>query len=179
MEMKQSIPVKDAMTRKALTAGPATTVAKAAKIMSKNKRGSLIIAKSRKPIGIITERDILTKVVSEDLKPSEVSVDKIMSSPVVTTTADQDVIDATRTLVHKKIRHLPVTQGGRIIGVLTASDITAISPGLVELAPERGELPAEEEFEESVCEVCGEMTRTLHDMNGMLVCEDCRDFLSR
>ena len=93
---------------------------------------------------------------------------------------DQDVIDAARTLVHKKIRHLPVTQRSRLIGVLTAGDITAISPGLVEITPERVEIQAEEEeFEESVCEVCGDVTQSLHDLNGMLVCEDCRDFLSR
>jgi signal-transduction protein with cAMP-binding, CBS, and nucleotidyltransferase domain len=161
-----------------LTVGPRTTVAKAAKLMSQNGVGSLIVVKKKKPVGILTERDLLMKVVSEDLKPSRIRVGKIMSSPVITTAPDQDVIEAARVLISRKIRRLPVVDRGKLVGILTASDITAVSPELIEVLPEHRELSSEEEFEESVCEVCGEIASGLHEMNGMLVCEKCRDFLS-
>ncbi len=176
--MKRSVPVKDAMTMNVLTVGPRTTVAKAAKLMSQNGVGSLIVVKKKKPVGILTERDLLMKVVSEDLKPSRIRVGKIMSSPVITTGPDQDVIEAARVLISRKIRRLPVVDRGKLVGILTASDITAVSPELIEVLPEHRELSSEEEFEESVCEVCGEIASGLHEMNGMLVCEKCRDFLS-
>lgn len=176
--MNRSVPVRDAMARNVLTVGSRTTVAKAAKLMSQNGVGSLIVVKKKKPVGILTERDLLMKVVSEDLKPSRILVGKIMSSPVITTTPDQDVIEAARTLIRRKIRRLPVVDGGKLVGILTASDITAVSPKLIEVLPEHRELPPEEKFEESVCEVCGEIAPDLYDMNGTLVCEKCRDFLS-
>jgi len=80
--------------------------------------------------------------------------------------------------VRNKIRRLPVIDRGRLIGIVTASDITAVSPDLIEVLPERPQLPPSEEIEESVCEVCGEVTASLHEVNGMWVCENCRDFLS-
>lgn len=175
--MKRSVPVRDAMTQKALTAGPRTTVARAAKVMSERGVGSIIIVKGKKPVGILTERDLLMKVVATDMKPSKVLVGKVMSSPVLTITPEADITDAARTMVRNKIRRLPVVEGGRLIGIVTASDITAISPELTGVLPERPQLLAPEEIEESVCEVCGEVTASLHEVNGMWVCENCKDFL--
>jgi len=176
--MKRSVPVRSAMTEKVLTAGPKTTVARAAKIMSERGVGSIIIVKSKKPVGILTERDLLMKVVATDMRASKVLVSKVMSSPVLTIGPEADVADAARTMVRNKIRRLPVIDRGRLIGIVTASDITAVSPDLIEVLPERPQLPPSEEIEESVCEVCGEVTASLHEVNGMWVCENCRDFLS-
>jgi len=176
--MKRSISVKSAMTEKVLTAGPKTTVARAAKIMSERGVGSIIIVKSKKPVGILTERDLLMKVVATDMRPSKVLVNKVMSSPVLTIGPEADVADAARTMVRNKIRRLPVMDRGRLIGIVTASDITAVSPDLLEVLPERPQPPPSEEIEESVCEVCGEVTSSLHEVNGMWVCDNCKDFLS-
>jgi CBS domain-containing protein len=176
--VKRVVPVRAAMTEKVLTAGPRTTVARAAKLMSERGVGSIVIVQGKKPIGILTERDLLMKVVAADLRPSKVLVGKVMSSPVLTIGPDADVAEAARIMIRNKIRRLPVVERGRLIGIVTASDITAISPELIEVLPERPELPAKEVIEESVCEVCGEVTSSLYEVNGMWVCENCRDFLS-
>ncbi|MDI6819430.1 MAG: CBS domain-containing protein [Candidatus Hodarchaeaceae archaeon] len=175
--MKRVIPVRAAMTEKVLTAGPRTTVAKAAKLMSERGVGSIIITQGKKPVGILTERDLLMKVVSVDLRPSKVLVSKVMSSPVLTVGPETEVAEAARVMIRNRIRRLPVVDRGRLVGIVTASDITAISPELIEVLPERPELPPREEIDESVCEVCGEVTASLHEVNGMWVCENCRDFL--
>jgi ribosomal protein L37AE/L43A len=60
------------------------------------------------------------------------------------------------------------------VGIITASDIAAISPQLTDVVAHH-EVPAGEEIEESVCEVCGEVTTSLYEVNGMWVCENCRD----
>jgi signal-transduction protein with cAMP-binding, CBS, and nucleotidyltransferase domain len=146
--------------------------------MSERGVGSIIIVKSKKPVGILTERDLLMKVVATDQRPSKVPVGKVMSSPVLTISPDVEVTEAARVMVRNRIRRLPVVDRGRLIGIVTASDITAVSPELIGVLPERPELPSPEEIEESVCEVCGEVTASLYEINGMWVCENCRDFLS-
>jgi len=176
--VKRSVPVKGAMTEKVLTVSPKTTVAKAAKLMSARGVGSIVIVKGKKPVGILTERDLLMKVVATDMRSSKVLVGKVMSSPVLTIGPEVDVTDAARTMIRNKIRRLPVMDRGRLVGIVTASDITAVSPELMEVLPERPQTPAPEVIEESVCEVCGEVTGSLHEVNGMWVCENCRDFLS-
>jgi len=77
-------------------------------------------------------------------------------------------------MAHGKIRRLPVVEKGILIGILTASDITAISPELTELVS-HPEMLEREEVGQSVCEVCGEVTTALSEVNGMWVCENCRD----
>ena len=162
------------MTEKVITATPNTTVARAAKIMAERGIGSIIIAKSRNPVGILTERDFLMKVVSMDLKPSKVRVGKIMSTPIITIDPDADVTEAAMTMVRNRIRRLPVVEQGKLVGILTTSDLTAISPRLAEMVT-HPEVPVREEIEQSVCEICGEVRTTLYEVNGMWVCENCRD----
>jgi len=176
--MKRNVPVSEAMTEKVLTTAATTSVAQAAKLMAERGVGSIIVVKGKEPVGILTERDLLMKVVSVDAKPSTVRVSKVMSSPVITISPETDITDAARTMVRNKIRRLPVVERGRLTGIITASDITMISPELMEVLPSRAEVPRGEEVEESVCEVCGEVTASLHEVNGMWVCDNCRDFLS-
>ena len=172
--MKRIVSVRDAMTGKVLTATPNTTVAKAAKLMAERGVGSIIVVKSKKPVGILTERDLLMKVVSLNLMPSKVRVGKIMSAPIQTIEPDTDITEAARIMARSKIRRLPVVERGGLIGILTASDITAISPELIGVVTSP-EMPAREEIDQSVCEACGEVTAALHEVNGMWVCEHCRD----
>jgi len=172
--MKRVVSAKEAMTTKVLVSGPKTTVARAAKMMASRGVGSIVIVKGKTPVGILTERDVLMKVVSEDLKASKVLVVKVMSTPVMTITPDTDVSEVAKTMSKNRIRRLPVVSGGKLVGIITASDVTAISPELIE-ALSRPEEISKEEVEESVCESCGEVTADLYEVNGTWVCENCRD----
>ncbi|MBS3815426.1 MAG: CBS domain-containing protein [Hadesarchaea archaeon] len=175
--MDRSVPVKDAMTVNVLTAGPQKTVAKAAEVMTENGVGSLVIVRENKPIGIVTERDILDKVVSSDLKPSEVRVSNVMSKPLITVKPEFDMLDAMRLMVKNRIRRLPVVQDEELVGIVTAQDVTEVSPQILEVIPEREEIEPPEEVEESVCEVCGEARKSLYEWNGKWICDECRDYL--
>jgi CBS domain-containing protein len=172
--MKRVVSIMDAMTKKVLTASPNTTVAKAAKMMAERGVGSIIIVKGKKPVGILTERDLLMKVLSVDLVPSRVHVGKIMSAPIISIGPGTDITEAARIMAKNNVRRLPVVEQGKLVGIITASDITAVSPQLIDVMA-RPEVPASEEIEESVCEVCGEVTTALYEVNGMWVCENCRD----
>lgn len=175
--MKHMVSVRDAMETNVLTAGRNTTVVKAAKAMAERGVGSIIIVDRKRPVGILTERDLLIKVVSADLKPSKVRVGKIMSTPIITTTPDADQMEAARLMAKSKVRRLPVVENGKIVGVVTAMDIAVISPEIAETV-EHTEQPTRERIDQSVCEACGEVTTDLYEVNGSWVCENCRDSMS-
>ncbi len=169
------------MSHNVLTALRSTNVAKAAKMMAEVDVGSVIVIEDKKPVGIITERDVLMKVVSGDVKPSTVRVGKIMSAPLITISPDKDIVEAARIMAKNKIRRIPVVEGGKLVGIITSSDITSISPELAEKMDHAEPSAAQIEraqtntLDESVCEVCGEVRTDLYEVNGMWVCENCRD----
>ncbi|MFH1821539.1 MAG: CBS domain-containing protein [Methanobacteriota archaeon] len=175
--MKRVVPVREAMRTVVLTAIKGTNVARAAKLMAENNVGSILVMEGKKPVGILTERDLLMKVVSEDLKPSTVRVGRIMSAPLITIDPDTDIVEAAKILANNKIRRLPVVKNGKLVGIVTASDIAVISPALAEIVaqPERY---LEDRVDHSVCETCGEVTTDLYEVNGMWVCEHCRGTMS-
>ena len=96
------------MKRNPTMIGIEATVAMAAKAMCQEEVGSVIILDHNKPIGIVTEEDINCKVVAKDLKPSKVHVNEIMSTPLITVSADKTFGDAAHMMVKHKVRRLPV-----------------------------------------------------------------------
>ncbi len=171
--MRRTIPVHEVMTREVVTISPKDTIAKAAKLMSAKRVGCLVVVQSQKPIGILTERDILTKVVGLDLKASKVLVGEIMSTPPITITPEVDVTEAAKLMSKHNIRRLPVVNEGKLVGIVTSSDIASVLPEVKEL--NLMEVPPAEEMGTSVCEVCGQFTNDLYEVNGKWVCESCRD----
>ncbi|MGQ9788093.1 MAG: CBS domain-containing protein [Candidatus Hadarchaeaceae archaeon] len=172
--MKRVIPVREAMRTEVLKVVRGTNVARAAKLMASKDVGSIVVVDGKKPVGILTEKDLLMKVVSEDLKPSKIRVGKIMSAPLITIDPDADIVEAAKIMASHKIRRIPVVKKGKLVGIVNSSDITAISPALSELMAHPERIP-EERVEQSVCENCGEVTTDLYEVNGTWVCENCRD----
>jgi CBS domain-containing protein len=82
--MLRKLPVKEIMSKTPVVIRQSSSVSKAAKMMKKNNVGSLIVVDRKHPKGIVTERDILLKVIARDINPAKINVKKIMSSPVVT-----------------------------------------------------------------------------------------------
>jgi len=171
--MRKTIPVKEVMTKEVITISPKDSIAQAAKLMSSNRVGCLVVIQDKTPIGIITERDILTKVVGLDLKPSKVLVGEVMSSPPVTVNPDTSVSEAARLMRKHDIRRLPVVNEGKLVGIVTASDLASVIPDMAEYSD--FPVPPAEEVGTSVCEVCGEFTTHLYEVNGRWVCESCKD----
>jgi len=176
--MRNRILVGEIMTKEVLTIGPNSSVMKAAKMMAERSVGSIVVVEKEKPVGIVTERDLLMKVISADLKPSRIPVKKIMTKPVITTTPQTDIVDAVRLMARHRIRRLPVVDGGKLVGIITTRDIMRISPELLE-ANMTQPMATGERIEGSICEVCGEFTTHLYEVNGMWVCESCRDEMER
>ena len=117
-----SILVKDIMTKALISVNTETTVFQVAKMMQQGGIGAVLVKKDDHLVGIITDRDYATKIVSNNL-PSDTSVEKIMSSPLITINFDESISAAAQRMTSKKIRKLGVTDNGKIIGLITSTDL--------------------------------------------------------
>jgi len=124
--------VKDVMTREVITAEPEISVQDAAKAMDKNRIGSIVLVSKDKLVGILTERDIVIKLVMEDLSASETQVSDVMTTDPVLIEDDADVDDAIEAMNEHKVKRLPVVSGSNLVGIITVSDICALQPEAVE-----------------------------------------------
>lgn len=110
----------DLEKHKAITIAPETTVREAAQIMRDHYLSSLVVESS--PPGIITDRDLRSRVLAAGLS-DDTAVAQVMSAPALTMSADQLVFEALMTMLERRIHHIPITENGHIIGVVTDTDI--------------------------------------------------------
>jgi len=114
--------VKDIMHR--ITKVPSSiSISEAARVMDQKLIGSVLVEEKDKIIGIMTERDILRKIVAKGENPDKLKVKDIMSQPLITIDANEDIINASKKLDEYRIRRLVVTENGKIIGKVTANSI--------------------------------------------------------
>lgn len=142
--MKIGVTVMDAMTRNPVHVSQDTTLDNCAKIMKQKHVGSLLITENEKVIGIVTEQDIVRKAVIKNLKPSKVKVKEIMEKKLVTITPEEDIFEAISVMRDYNIRHLPIVNEGKFVGLITTKDILKIEPDLFELLVEKIELREKE-----------------------------------
>jgi CBS domain-containing protein len=128
--------VRDFMTRNVKTVRPDSTVKEAVSKMNKFRIGSIIVMQGKKPVGIITERDILERIVEPCMEPTAIRAKDIMSSPVMFTSPEVSIEDAARFMATKKIKKLAVTENGKLVGIVTSMDLMRASPKLISLMEE-------------------------------------------
>ncbi|MEM0364137.1 MAG: CBS domain-containing protein [Candidatus Nitrosocaldus sp.] len=115
--------LKDIMIRDVITISPDKTAQDAARLMAEHGIGSVVVMDSDKVIGIITERDLVRKVCAKDIPSSKVKIQDIMSTPIITAEPDLPIEAAVQRMFNNKIRRLPIVENGRLVGIVTISDI--------------------------------------------------------
>jgi len=135
--------VKDLMSANVVSIDSEATVKDAASKMAQQEIGSLVVMEQNKPVGIVTERDLLSRVLALGRNAEATRVKMVMSKPLICAGPDMDVTEATRFMVAKGIKKLPITQEGRLIGILTLTDLCAAQPDIYELIEKetKGRLP--------------------------------------
>jgi len=172
--MKLYATVREVMNKDIKTVEPGDTIIKAAQIMKNENIGSVLI--KGYPMGIVTATDILHKHVATR---SGKYVKDIATTPVITISSNKSIEQAAKLMTERKIEKLPVIEGDKIIGIITATDILRFEPLLFEMLIEKirivSEPVAEEEkFEYYQCELCGNYSDDVEETGGKFLCSECR-----
>lgn len=115
--------VRSVMTKLVITTKTDSSVREAAELMRKKNVGSIVVTYEGKPVGIVTERDMVERVVARGLDASKVQMKEIMSKSLITTTGEMPIIEAIRMMQKKKIRRLLIMENRRLIGIITQRDL--------------------------------------------------------
>jgi len=122
--------VKDIMTHRVKTVAGSATIHEAAVTMTKSKIGSVVVVDGLKPIGILTEGDV-SRAVAKGIDVRKTSAKNVMGKPLITTTADVRLEEAARLMASSGVKKLPVVEQGKIVGIVTQTDIVGSSFDLV------------------------------------------------
>jgi CBS domain-containing protein len=125
--------VKEIMTTDVKTIRPEDNIKRLAEMMVKNKIGSLVVVEgSGEVVGIATERDIIEDIILLGKSPEEVKVRDVMTKDIITVNPGDTLEEAAEVMVNHKIKKLPVIDKGRLVGIVTATDLIAYENRLVE-----------------------------------------------
>ncbi len=120
-----SVRVGDLMTRTVVTLDVRVTANEVAKLMLEPKVDSFPVTEKGKLVGIVTGWDVLTKVVAKSLDPGKVRAKEFMTRSPITCSPDTSVLQATKLMNKNSVKHIPVVQNDKIVGIFTTSDVTA------------------------------------------------------
>ena len=171
--------VREVMNSPAIAVSPSASVWTVARKMRDHKIGSVIVTRGSEPLGIVTDSDIVLKTVATNTLPSKVKVKAIMSSPLTTIESETDIVEAARLMRSHGVRRLGVTYKNELVGIVTVSDLTAVTPELVELISEktrifRGERSRRKSLLAGYCDSCNQWSDYLLEVDGKSICEECR-----
>ncbi len=173
------IRVREVMNNPLVTGSPDEPVNGIARKMAENRVGSVVIMRDDEVLGIVTDGDIVNKVVAKNCRPSDLRAEEIMSSPLHTIEANKDVTEAARVMRRLGIKRLGVTYKGHLVGIISMSDVLNVTPELVDLVSEkarilRGEPVRRKRYISGYCDLCGQWSDYLLEVDGRYLCEECR-----
>jgi CBS domain-containing protein len=115
--------VRDIMVQRVVTINADATLKSAARLMNQHEIGCLIAVDSRKIVGIITERDLLRKVLEKSKDPSKMKVCEIMSRKLVLGVPTMEINGAARLMLKNNVKKLPIVVEGQLVGLITLTDV--------------------------------------------------------
>ncbi|MBN2567579.1 CBS domain-containing protein [Candidatus Woesearchaeota archaeon] len=119
--------IKDWMVKNVVTISKQRTVKEACEMMDAHDVGTLVVVEVKKPIGILTERDIIRQIIAVDKDPRHMKVHEVMTKQVFTVGADDDVAKVSREMTLHHVKRLPVVnKAGHLIGIVTSTDMIKI-----------------------------------------------------
>ncbi|HJW96676.1 MAG TPA: CBS domain-containing protein [archaeon] len=174
------IKVKNIMKTRVITADPGVSITHAAKMMTNNRVGSIIVIKSGKPVGIVTDDDIVG-IVAGNRNPNVVKIRDIpVRKKFVTASPEETITEVTKKMIKNGIKRVPVVKNGKLIGIVSDKEILLVSPELLDILSEKLKMRVEsvarpERTISGICEECGEYSDSLTNVAGSWLCEDCTD----
>ncbi len=136
--MGAGLKVGDVMTKHVVSLQQDASVYQAARLMLEHNIGSIVVLSGRQVKGMITEGDIVRKVIAEGKDAKNTLVSSVMSTPVQVISCDVDIVDAAKVMKKSSIKRLPVVnEKEEVVGIITETDIVRLLPSLIDLIEER------------------------------------------
>jgi len=134
--LESAVLVRDVMTSDVKTARPDDTLREVIEKMVKFHIGSIVVVQEKRPVGIITERDVLVQLPRMTTDLNVTRAKDLMSCPVRTIGEGETVEEASRFMTEKHIKKLPVTRGDKLVGIVTSTDVMRSASRLTDLYEE-------------------------------------------
>ncbi|WP_292388669.1 CBS domain-containing protein [Methanosarcina sp. UBA5] len=187
-EIEREVSVAEVMNKAVIVMDINSDIPTIAREMISRDAGSVIITENGKAMGIITERDFVKGIVTEDRKPGEVKASEILSTPLITVEPETSIVEVSEIMLKANIKRLPVLEKGRIIGLISNTDILMVTPGLNTIlkelidmnreailsTPSIEEISEAEDFQTGICESCNVFSYDLRFVDGRYLCGNCR-----
>ena len=186
----KNILVADVMTRDPVAAKPDDSLYDCAKKMVRKKVGALILVEDKKIVGFVSQKDILWAIVKKpNINLKKITANQVSPKRVVTIKSKATLEYAIKIMKKKKFDRLPVvTKDKNLAGIITIKDILSFNPEMYPELEEFAKIREEQEKlkrvekakariidSEGVCEQCGKVDIVFYKVNGMLICEDCKN----
>lgn len=173
--------VKEIMSKPAVIIDYNKTAKEAGQLMRKKRIGFLVATKRNKAVGIISDADLINKIIVGGKSPQRAKIKDLMSTPMIALSPEEDVMEAVRKIKKNNIHRMPVVDKGKVVGVLSLTDIARSSPEMHYLLEYRQEMKKHpiaiiEEETSGICESCDNYSEHLRKaIDGRWMCDMCRD----
>jgi CBS domain-containing protein len=179
LDLRRNLLVREAMSSPVVTVLENDSVAEAARVMKEHGIGAIIAqGGDSNPVGIMTERDLVYRVIAEGRLPGDVRVREVMSSPLMTVEPETSLEEAIAMMNRHNVRRLGVIYKGSLEGVISDKDVIRIMPAVIEIVRERSKIQSgDRPTGPSIvgyCTRCEMYTSNLKSVDGEFLCEDCR-----
>ena len=177
-KVRTRILVREVMNSPVISTGPNSSLKKVADLMANFKVGSIIIMQNDKPVGMVTDRDIVWKAVAKSSEPGRIRAKEIMSKPLKTIDGCRDITEAARLMRNLGVKRFGVTYKDQLVGVVSVSDLAAVTPELYDIVSEKrnimiGEPRKHSGYIAGYCDICNQWSDYIVDSDGRFLCDEC------
>jgi len=173
--------VKDVMSSPVIKVDEDETIKEVAKLMEAQRLGCIIVTnKDSRPIGIITERDLVVRVLAKNKIPSKLTAKSVMTTPLVTIRPGETLANAARQMSRLNLRRLGVFYKGDLVGIISSKDVLAVTPELIDTIQEKARIESGNREDllrkppsAGYCDRCSQWSSRLKEVEGEFLCEDC------
>lgn len=181
MTIPEDVLVNEIMTRSIAVIDKDASIQKAAMLLRKKNIHGLVVISGKTVTGMLSDKDIISKVVSENKSPREIKVCDVMSPKLIVAKPTDNIAETTRIMFANDISRLPVVdEEGNLAGIITVRDMLRVYPGINEILNEELELKESQAIPERTiiegrCEECDNIVDELIEIDRRWLCTDCRD----
>ena len=181
IDIPEKVLVSEVMAKNIAVIDSEASIQKASQILRKRNIHGLVVVSGKSAAGMLTDKDIISKVVAENKSPRDIKVKDVMSPKLIVAKPTDTIAQATRVMFANDASRLPVIDDrGELVGIITVRDMLRIYPGITDILNEELEIKETDPVPERTtiegrCEECDNIAEDLVEVDGRWLCRDCSE----